>query len=91
MRTLDDEAMAEFAALDPVYVDGRLGPLINLGANFGTHYFRWVPVPSEKGIIYRKVPSLLLVRPMSSLVRCRECEDTQTMIGPPSATTTGFN
>jgi hypothetical protein len=86
MKTLDASAMAEFQALDPVYVDGRVGPLINLGDNFASRYFRWMPVHSESGVVlYKKVPALLLVRPMSSLVRCRDCDDTKSMVGPPTS------
>ena len=37
---LSDAAFADDAAIEPMYVDGVAG-VFNLGANFGTMFFRW--------------------------------------------------
>jgi hypothetical protein len=69
MIDVSDELLAEFAALDPVYVDGAVG-LVDLGENFSTLMFRWVPVTSANGVLlYERQPAMVLVRPKSSL-RC---------------------
>jgi hypothetical protein len=39
---VDGRLIADFACLDPVYVDGMAG-VLNLGANFASLYFRWTP------------------------------------------------
>jgi hypothetical protein len=84
MKTLDQNAIEEFAAIDPIYVDGRLEPLVNLGTNFAAYYFRWIPVHSSNGaIVYKKTPVLILVRPMSSLGACQDCKVSR-MTGPPA-------
>jgi hypothetical protein len=45
---LSDAAFADYAAIEPMYVDGVAG-VFNLGTNFGTMFFRWTPVRSEGG------------------------------------------
>jgi hypothetical protein len=85
MKTLDACSMAEFQALDPIYVDGRLDPLVNLGDNFASYYFRWIPVQSRSGeIVYKETPALILVRPLASLEICRDCKVPR-MAGPPTS------
>jgi hypothetical protein len=62
----DDKQWLDASILDPVYVDG-VGSVFNLGGNFGTVFFRFLPVRSGGGIIYERSPVLYIVRPMSSL------------------------
>jgi hypothetical protein len=81
---MDDKMLADIAALDPVYVDG-VGGVTNLGANFGTLFFRYVPVKTENGgLLYERTPVLYVMRPRSSLIcgnsRCRFVE---ALSGPP--------
>jgi hypothetical protein len=69
MDTITDELLGEFAALDPVYVDGAAG-LVDLGENFSTLLFRWVPTTSANGVLlYERQAAMVLVRPKSAL-RC---------------------
>ena len=71
---MDERLMAEFACLDPVYVDGIAG-LMNLGTNFSIQYFRWTPVGVEGGkVLYQKTAALRLVRPRASLIACKSCD-----------------
>jgi hypothetical protein len=49
---LSDANLADYAAIDPIYIDGIAG-VFNLGANFGTMFFRWAPTRSEGGILTR--------------------------------------
>ena len=60
----------DFSCLDPVYVDGIVAEgVMNLGANFGTPYFRWTPGRVENGrMIMQRTPALLLIRPRASLL-----------------------
>jgi hypothetical protein len=74
---MDERLINEIGNIDPVYVDG-VATVLDLGPNFGTVYFRYVPVQSGGQIIYTKTPILYLVRPRASSV-CR-CE-LQPMIG----------
>jgi hypothetical protein len=54
----DERLLADFASLEPVYVDGVLG-LVNLGGNFAAVHYRLVPVKSESAIIVmEKIPTL---------------------------------
>ncbi len=63
MDAFSDRLLAEIPCLDPVYVDGIL-EFTALGTNFGTVYFRLVPVKSENGgVIYERTPVLYLIRP----------------------------
>ena len=73
MDEMSERLMADFACLDPVYVDGIAG-LTNLGGgNFGTLYFRWTAVGvGLHGKLYEKTPALVLVRPTIS-VPCPKC------------------
>jgi hypothetical protein len=93
MRTLEENAMAEFAAIDPIYVDGRLDPLVNLGANFATYYFRWIPVQSKTGeVLYKKTPALILIRPLASLDVCHDCKVPRMTVPPVNGNVlTGLN
>jgi hypothetical protein len=66
---LSDANLADYAAIDPIYVDGVAG-VFNLGVNFGTMLFRWVPVRSEGGgLTYESV----LVQPRTSLLCGKSC------------------
>jgi hypothetical protein len=67
---MSDSIMADFACLDPVYVDGIVYEgLANLGANFATPFFRWTPTVSNSGVVvFERTPALFLVRPRSSLL-----------------------
>lgn len=72
MEILSDRLMADFACLEPIYVDGIAG-VLNLGANFATLFFRWIPVSSANGIInYERTPAMNIVRPVASRV-CKSC------------------
>ena len=68
MSDTTERLMAEFNCIEPVYVDGIAG-LLNLGPNFATLYFRWVPAQSEGGaFIYQQTPAITLVRPTASII-----------------------
>jgi hypothetical protein len=86
--TLPDGIFDEIANLDPVYVDGMAG-VTNLGTNFGTIYFRYVPVQSGNGVInYTKTPILYVVSPRASI----PCSDLQRMVDAmPSPVHIGMN
>jgi hypothetical protein len=84
---MTERLMADIAALDPVYVDGIAG-LVNLGTNFGTVYFRFIPIKSENGLImYEKTPVLYLVRPRSGGCQAPTCDYMRILdrCGPTSA------
>ena len=69
----DDRTLAEFSALDPVYVDGIAG-VFNLGQNYSSVFFRWAPVRSDGGIItYEKVPVMVLVQPRAGTICGKGC------------------
>jgi hypothetical protein len=66
--TLSDAHLADYAAIEPMYVDGVAG-VFNLGANFGTMFFRWTPVRSEDGpVMFERSPAFVLVQPRSALL-----------------------
>ena len=67
MMKPDERLMAEFACLDPVYVDG-IARMTNLGATFSTFYWRWRP--TEHGC--EKAPAMVVVRPWSGML-CMTC------------------
>ena len=70
---LSDAAFADYAAIEPMYVDGVAG-VFNLGANFGTMFFRWTPVRSEDGpVMFERSPGLVLVQPRSALLCGKSC------------------
>jgi hypothetical protein len=81
---MDAKLIGDFACLDPVYVDGIAG-VTNLGTNFGTVFFRYVPVKSENGgMFYERTPVLYVVSPRSSLVcNSPQCRFVQALSGPP--------
>jgi hypothetical protein len=82
-----DHLTADFACLDPIYVDGIAG-VLNLGSNFSTLFFRWAPKQSEGGIItFEKVPAMLIVQPRSTLICGRGCAMTAMLQAqqPPSS------
>jgi hypothetical protein len=63
-----DLLITDAACLDPIYADG-IGGATNLGSNFGTIYFRWVPMRSESGLlVYEKAPALYVVMPKTSIL-----------------------
>jgi hypothetical protein len=73
MTDFTDRLIADFACLDPMYVDGIAG-VLNLGSNFSTPFFRWAPRQSEGGIItFEKVPAMLIVQPRSALICGKDC------------------
>jgi hypothetical protein len=58
---------------EPICVDGIAG-VFNLGVNFGTMLFRWVPVRSDGGgLTYERSPTLVLVQPRTSLLCGKSC------------------
>jgi hypothetical protein len=61
----DDRLVADLACLDPIYVDGIiLEGVANLGSNFTTPFFRWVPTVNANGVlVMERSPTLLIVRP----------------------------
>jgi hypothetical protein len=63
---LNERLMADFACLDPVYVDDALGAL-NLGANCQLLLFRWQCVSHSAGE-FEKVPAVNLVFPRTSVL-----------------------
>ena len=72
MDEMSEQLMADFACLDPVYVDGVAG-LMNLGDNFAALYFRWKVVGAgPHGKLYERQPAVVLVRPIQS-VGCPKC------------------
>ena len=80
MDEMSDRLMADFACLDPVYVDGIAG-LMNLGANFGTLYYRWKAVCSNRnGLVYEKQPALVIIRPKTS-IPCPTCPVIAEIVG----------
>ena len=71
--TLSDAHLADFAAIEPIYVDGIAG-VFNLGPNFATLFFRWIPVKSEGGIIgYERAPAIVVTQPRSALICGKGC------------------
>jgi hypothetical protein len=70
---LSDTVFADYAAIDPIYVDGVAG-VFNLGANFGTMFFRWVPVRAEGGAMtYERSPTIVMVQPRATLLCGKAC------------------
>lgn len=63
MDAMSERLRAEFATMEPVYIDGIAG-IFNLGENFATYYFRYGTCPERGGII--RVAALVLVRPRSA-------------------------
>jgi hypothetical protein len=65
--------LADYAALDPVYVDGIAG-VFNLGPNFSAMFFRWQPVRAENGVItYERAPAMVLIQPRAALLCGKGC------------------
>jgi hypothetical protein len=69
ISSLSENHFEDFAALDPIYVDG-VAAVFNLGPNFATMFFRWAPVKCNGGVIYERTSSHVIVQPRSSLL-CR--------------------
>ena len=70
---LSDANLADYAAIEPMYVDGVAG-VFNLGANFGTMFIRWTPVRSEDGpVMFERSPAFVLVQPRSALLCGKSC------------------
>jgi hypothetical protein len=68
-----DATFADYAAIEPMYVDGVAG-VFNLGANFGTMFFRWTTVRSEDGpVMFERSPAFVLVQPRSALLCGKGC------------------
>jgi len=66
----NDRLLADFACIDPVYVDG-IARILNLGTNFQILYFRWVPTQSEHGLVTMvKTPAASVIRPKTSIRQC---------------------
>lgn len=72
MDEVTQRLIADFGGLEPVYVDGVAGTF-NLGANFAMLFFRYRPVFRDGHMVYDRVPALHLVRPMTSLMGCKDC------------------
>lgn len=73
MPLIDEQLIAEFACLDPVYVQGIAGA-INLGDTFATFYFRLAPKYTDNGVVVtERIPALYLIRPQSSIVCTPDC------------------
>jgi len=71
MSDFTERLFADFACLDPVYVDGIFAEgVMNLGANFATPYFRWSPCgrAGNGAVSIERAPALFLIRPRSSLL-----------------------
>lgn len=68
MDALSERLMADFACLDPVYVDDMAG-VINLGTNFQMLFHRWSPQSDrEGGVAFEKIPALTLILPRTSIL-----------------------
>jgi hypothetical protein len=64
----DDNFLNEFACLDPVYVDGVAAEgVVNLGTNFATPFFRWIPTMRDGRVTFERTPALYVIRPIASL------------------------
>ena len=71
MSDLTERLIADFACLDPVYVDGIFEEgVMSFGTNFATPYFRWAPTGrASNGVVsMEKIPALFVIRPRSSLL-----------------------
>jgi hypothetical protein len=64
---IDERLFADFACLDPIYVDDMVG-VLNLGANFNMLFYRWVPRANDGLITYDRSPALSLVLPRTSVL-----------------------
>ena len=61
---IDPTNIADFACLDPVYVDD-CGGAVNLGTNLNLMFFRYVPVIREGAPVrFERTPCLSLVMPL---------------------------
>jgi hypothetical protein len=68
MSGFDERVIADFACLDPVYVDGVVTEgVVNLGTNFATPFFRWTPIVRDGRTTFEKTAALYVVRPIASL------------------------
>jgi hypothetical protein len=68
----NDRLLADFACLDPIYVDG-IARILNLGTNFQVLYFRWVPTQSKHGLTtMEKAPAASVIRPKTSIMQCSQ-------------------
>ena len=80
MSDENDRLVPDFACLEPTYID-RVAGILNLGSNYATLFFRWIPVrDSETGVIkYERSPALYVVQPRSSMLCAPNCPSR----GPP--------
>jgi hypothetical protein len=68
MDALSERLIADFACLDPVYVDDMAG-VLNLGTNFQMLFHRWSPRSDrEGGVGFEKIPALSLILPRTSIL-----------------------
>jgi hypothetical protein len=70
---MNERLIADFACLDPIYVDGAAG-FLNLGDNFATRYYRWQLVGPDK---FEKTPAVYLIQPRRALL----CKAPSCLIG----------
>lgn len=78
----DERLMADFACLEPIYIDGAAG-YMNLGANIVCFYYRWQVTKYENGNpVFEKMPALQIIRPKNSLVCAGRCLASTTLTVP---------
>jgi hypothetical protein len=81
---MSEQMIADYAAIDPVYADGISG-VLNMGVNFASMYFRWMPTKGENGaLMYEQSPCLVVVRPRASLLCGPGCAITAMLDSQPT-------
>jgi len=78
MLELDERLMAEFSAIDPIYVDCLAG-VLNLGCNFASLFARFAPMIG----MGEMVPAAVIIRPKASIVHCGNCMFSKMIEGLP--------
>jgi hypothetical protein len=70
---MDDNLLAEFAHIEPCYVDGLAGVCAVGGDNLAMMFFRLQPIGVDNGRVrLEKVPAVTLVRPRKSFYLCNQ-------------------
>jgi hypothetical protein len=64
MLEIDDRLIADFACLDPTYVED-LGGVLNLGTTFAMLFHRWSPTSSST---FEKSAAVHLILPKTSIL-----------------------
>lgn len=68
MFNINDRLLADFACVDPTYVD-EVGAVLNLGANFNMLFYRWTPVSAQDGRVQLEpTPAISLILPRTSVL-----------------------